>query len=50
MDDAVDPYATMRQLYLSYEQGLVDPNAAENKGDNDKSNIDESYLDEVDSN
>lgn len=50
VDDAVDPYATMRQLYLSYEQGLVDPNAAENKGDNDKSNIDESYLDEVDSN
>ncbi len=50
VDDAVDPYATMRQLYLSYEQGLVDPNAQMKDNGNQDQQVDDSYLDEIDSN
>lgn len=50
VDDAVDPYATMRQLYLSYEQGLVDPNAQMKDDGKQEQQVDESYLDEIDSN
>lgn len=50
VDDAVDPYATMRQLYLSYEQGLVDPNAQMKDNGKQDQQVDDSYLDEIDSN
>ncbi|MGN0903365.1 MAG: VacJ family lipoprotein [Succinivibrio sp.] len=45
IDSAVDPYAQMRQVYLMYAEGRVNPDAAmENKQDQ---NVD-SYLDEID--
>lgn len=45
IDKAVDPYAQLRQVYLMYQEGKVNPNASmENKEDKDV----ESYLDEID--
>lgn len=45
IDESVDPYAQMKQIYLAHEQGLVDPDAA--MKDNSES-VDESYLQEID--
>lgn len=47
IDDSVDPYAQMRQIYLSYEQGLVDPDSA---AKDTKETVDEDFLQEVDEN
>lgn len=47
IDDAVDPYAQLKQIYLSHEQGLVDPDAALK---DDKQAVDDAYLDEIDEN
>lgn len=45
IDKAVDPYAQMRQIYLMYQEGRVNPDAAmENKADQNVDN----YLDEID--
>lgn len=45
IDKAVDPYAQLRQVYLMYQEGRVNPDVSmENKEDK---NVD-SYLDEID--
>lgn len=45
IDDAVDPYAQMRQIYLAYEQGLVAPEAQmQMEGES----VDEEFLQEID--
>lgn len=46
IDNALDPYAQTRQIYLMYQQGKVDPQAAER---NEEEELDESFLDEIDS-
>ena len=46
IDNAVDPYNQTRTFYLMYREGKVNPQATEKKTEE---NIDESYLDEIDS-
>ncbi len=46
VDKAIDPYAATRDIYLSYNEGLVDPDAAM-RADEEPA-FDESYLDEID--
>ncbi|MGN1280720.1 MAG: VacJ family lipoprotein [Succinivibrio sp.] len=45
IDKAVDPYAQLRQIYLMYQEGLVNPDSAMNVSEDQ--NLSE-YLDEID--
>lgn len=45
IDEAVDPYAQMRQVYLAHAQGLVEPEAAMRSEDE---SVDEEFLQEID--
>ncbi len=47
VDNAVDPYASTREIYLMYAEGLVNPDAALQT--DDSITFDESFLDEIDS-
>ncbi|MDY6321592.1 MAG: VacJ family lipoprotein [Succinivibrio sp.] len=49
IDDSVDPYATMRQVWLAHEQGLVDPEAALKDTQKEGQGVDDSFMDEIDS-
>lgn len=46
VDNAIDPYAATRQIFLMYSEGKVNPNAAMQNEPSDE-NV-ESYLDEID--
>lgn len=47
VDDAIDPYAQLRQIYLMYAEGKVDPDAAL-RTDADENAVDEAFLEEID--
>lgn len=47
VDDSIDPYAQIRQIYLMYSEGKVDPDAAM-RTDTEENAVDESFLEEID--
>lgn len=45
IDNAIDPYGQMRQIYLMYAEGLVDPKAA---AEDNQEQLDSELLNEID--